>query len=126
MRSNWLNCQQRPWQIMSGDLFKGWLAQLWVALSHPLSHSRKTRFNPMSLSKIIPHICIDIHRGVSIVLVLHTVAEPGFFKWGGKLLTNTWYYILYRYALYREINLKYMYQLISNKINVRILSKWKN
>jgi hypothetical protein len=37
------------------------------------------------------------------------MTEPGFFKWGGKLLTNTWYYVLCRHVLYREINLKYMY-----------------
>ena len=37
------------------------------------------------------------------------MAKSRFFKWDGKLITNTWYYVLCRYTLYREINLKYMY-----------------
>jgi len=38
-------------------------------------------------------------------------------------LTNIWYYMLYRHVLYKEINLKYIYQLKLSKINLRILLK---
>jgi hypothetical protein len=55
--------------------------------------------------------------------IVYTEGKPWIFKWGDKLLINIWYYILYKHVLYKEINLKYMYQFKSSKINLRILLK---
>jgi hypothetical protein len=55
--------------------------------------------------------------------IVYTVGKPWIFKRGGKLLINIWYYILYKHVLYKEINLKYMYQFKSSKINFKILLK---
>ena len=43
--------------------------------------------------------------------------------WEDKLLINIWYYMLYKYVLYKKINLKYIYQLKLSKINLKILLK---
>ena len=42
-------------------------------------------------------ISIDLNN---IFLYISPMTEPKNFKRGGKLLTNTWYYILYRHVLY--------------------------